>query len=76
MDYCTVYFMQFIDRGLALMVTGVLGMEWQKSFAANYRTMVDNLNASELIPHFISDDLLTMKEKGEVECQVQKMNNY
>lgn len=45
-------------------------MEWQKSFMASYKAMIDDLNTNELIPHCLSDKLLTMEEKAEVDSQV------
>jgi len=46
-----------------------LQKDWKQSFTCNFKQMIDNLDAVELIPHCLSADLLTVNEKAEVESQ-------
>jgi len=46
-----------------------LPKDWKQSFICNFKQMIDDLDAVELIPHCVSADLLTVNEKAEVESQ-------
>ena len=42
-------------------------LDWQKSFTINYKTMVDDLNTEDVVIKCLSEGLLNMEEKAEVD---------
>ena len=44
-------------------------LDWQKTFTANYKTMVDDLHTEDVMINCLSEGLLSMEEKDEVDSQ-------
>lgn len=44
-------------------------LDWKTVFTINYKTLVDDLNTDDVITECLSKRLLSMEEKGEVDCQ-------
>ena len=47
-------------------------LDWVKAFTVNYKTMVDDLNPEDVMIKCLSEGLLSMEEKDEVDCQGTK----